>query len=127
MNPTEQADVVTREPSADRPTYVPLTDIYETGDAFHVVSEMPGIDQTRLEITLEDGLLTMVGTQPDETFEGYQLDWNGCPKGAYRRVLRIAADIDPDAIRATVRDGVVSVRLPKSEKAKPRKIEVTVN
>jgi HSP20 family molecular chaperone IbpA len=110
--------------AAQRPEYVPATDIVETEDGFLLVSDMPGVDSQSLDVEIEDDVLTVEGrTAP---FEPEGMDWLFAekPAGDYRRRFTIPSDVDRSGIEAKIANGVLRVTLPKAEHAKPRKIEV---
>jgi HSP20 family protein len=104
--------------------FLPTTDIYETEDALTVVLEMPGVDRNNIEVNLENGVLTVEGKINFGKYEGLQPIYSEYNIGPYRRSFRLSSRVDQDNIRAELRDGVVSLVLPKAAEAKPRRIEV---
>ena len=104
--------------------FLPTTDIYETEDALTVVLEMPGVDRDNIEVNVENGVLTVEGTINFGKYEGLQPIYSEYNIGPYRRSFRLSSRVDQDNIRAELRDGVVSLVLPKAAEAKPRRIEV---
>jgi len=102
--------------------YEPPVDIYETPDALHLVADMPGVGSDGVEIDLREGVLTLLGRHApiDEgnvTYREFR------PGNFYRR-FSLSETIDQELIEAHLSNGVLTVHLPKVEKAKPRKIEV---
>ena len=114
----------TRERTPDRPVFVPPADIYETRDNIVVVAEMPGVAPDGVDITLERRVLTIRGRNAGNEHTGYQRVYNEYADGDYERVFTLSENIDRDRIEATLKDGVLHLVLPKSETAKPRKIEL---
>ena len=104
--------------------FLPTADIYETEDALTVVLEMPGVDRDNVEVNVENGVLTVEGRINFGKYEGLQPIYSEYNIGPYRRSFRISSRVDQDNIRAELRDGVISLVLPKAAEAKPRRIEV---
>lgn len=104
--------------------FLPTADIYETEDALTVVLEMPGVDRDNIEVNVENGVLTVEGKINFGKYEGLQPIYSEYNIGPYRRSFRLSSRVDQDNIRAELRDGVVSLVLPKAAEAKPRRIEV---
>jgi HSP20 family protein len=112
------------ERRADRPVFVPPSDIYETPDSIVVLAEMPGVPPDGVDITLERRVLTLRGRSAANEHAGYQRVYNEYADGDYERVFTLSENIDRDRIEATLKDGVLHLVLPKAETAKARKIEL---
>jgi len=106
--------------------FVPAVDIFETPQEVTVIAEMPGVGSSGVEVSLEDSVLTIKGTRPQEVVEGGNPLLQEYETGHYLRRFTVAETIDQEKIRASMRDGILTVVLPKTEPAKPRKIEVTI-
>ena len=104
--------------------FLPTADIYETQEALTVILEMPGVDRDNIEVNVENGVLTVEGKINFGKYEGLQPIYSEYNIGPYRRSFRISSQVDQENIRAELRDGVVSLVLPKAAEAKPRRIEV---
>jgi HSP20 family protein len=104
--------------------FMPIADIFETEDALTVVLEMPGVDRENIDVSVENGVLTIEGKINFGKYEGLQPVYSEYNVGPYRRSFRISSQIDQDKINAEMRDGVITLILPKAEQAKPRRIEV---
>jgi len=104
--------------------FLPTTDIYETDQALTVVMEMPGVDKEKVEINVEDGVLTVEGRIDFSKYEALQPVYTEYNIGNFRRSFELSNSIDQDKIRADMKDGVLTLTLPKAEQAKPRKIAV---
>jgi len=102
----------------------PAVDIVETGDAYLLESDMPGVNKEGLEILLENNELTIIGRRPDLPADA-QCIYRESKPAYYRRVFELDPTIDVDKIDARVEQGVLTLTLPKSERVKPRKITVT--
>jgi HSP20 family protein len=105
--------------------FVPATDIFETDEALTVILEMPGIDKDKVDVKVENDVLTIQGWIDFSRYEGLQPVYTEYNIGNYARSFRLSSKIDQDRISAELRDGVMTLVLPKSESAKPRKIAVS--
>jgi HSP20 family protein len=112
------------ENTRNRPVFVPRTDIYETKDSIVVIADMPGCDEQSVDITLEKNRLTINGLVEPRFEEGYSLTYNEYSVGDYRRVFTLSDEVDRDNISASVKNGVLKLVLPKSQKAQAKKISV---
>lgn len=107
-----------------REEYVaPNVNIFETADGYVLQAEMPGVGKDGVEITLEEGEITITGRRAPETVGGEAL-FRERHNADYRRVFELDPAIDTDKIAAKVEQGILTVTLPKSERVKPRKISV---
>jgi len=107
-----------------QPVFTPAADIYEEKDSFTVLADMPGVEQKNIDISLEDNVLTVTGAQSSQDLDNYELMHRGYRTGIYKRSFSLASDVDDAKISAKINNGVLHLTLPKSEKAKPRKIIV---
>jgi HSP20 family protein len=105
--------------------WAPALDITEGKDAYLVAVELPGVKLDDLEITLEDGLLTIQGERqfPSESSEE-QFHRVERSSGAFRRAITLPAHVEADAVEASMEDGVLRIMAPKAEEAKPKRIQV---
>ena len=105
--------------------WAPALDIAERTDAYVVTVEVPGIEPEQLEITLEDGVLTISGERRFEA-ETKEQQYHRVERSysAFRRSITLPARVKADAIDASFEDGLLQVVVPKAEEAKPRRIEV---
>jgi HSP20 family protein len=101
----------------------PEVNIFERPDGYLLEAEMPGVNKSGLEITLEGTEITIVGHRNRETIQGRPLFRESRPAD-YRRVFELDPAIDTSKITARMDQGVLMLALPKSEEVKPRKIEV---
>lgn len=105
-------------------TFLPITDIFETDRALTVILEMPGVDKERVDISVENDILTIEGRIDYSKYEGLQPVYTEYNIGPYARSFQISSKIEQAGISAELKDGVMTLVLPKAEKAKPRKIKV---
>ncbi len=106
-----------------RAAFMPRVDIYETNGTINVVADMPGVDENSVDITLEDNILTINGYVEPEQPENYRLAYAEYRVGDYQRRFALSDQVDQDKIEATLKDGVLRLRLPKTKPA-TRKITV---
>ncbi len=112
------------ERTRQRRVYIPRADIYETQNDVVVIVDIPGVDEKSVDITLEKNVLTINAFPADIQPEGYSQVYAEFGMGDYQRRFVISNEIDQGKIEASVRDGVLHLRLPKSGPAKSRKINV---
>ncbi len=105
-------------------TFVPTTDIFEAEEALTVILEMPGVGKENVEISVESGVLTVAGRVDYSKYDGMQPVYTEYNVGNYRRSFSLSNKIDQSRIAAEMKDGVLTVTLPKAEEAKPRKISI---
>jgi HSP20 family protein len=111
--------------ASSTPAWAPALDISERKDAYLVTVELPGVDLDDLEITLEDGMLTVQGERhfahdsSEQRFHRVERRY-----GAFRRSITLPAHVQADAVEATVEGGVLQILVPKAEEAKPKRIEI---
>ena len=102
----------------------PAVNVWEEGDAVKAELEVPGIKSEQVELSVVGGELSIRVERFDEAAEGITFHRRERPVGSFTRVLRLPADVDADRVDAQLRDGVLTLTLPKAESAKPRKINV---
>lgn len=102
----------------------PEVNIFETGDAYVLQAEMPGVNKDGVEVTLEGTELTVTGRR-DTGEIGGDLVYRESRPLDYRRVFEIDSSIDANKIEAKMEQGVLTLYLPKQERVKPRKITIS--
>ena len=105
---------------------LPHTDMYEKDDEFIVKTELPGVSEKDIEVTFEDDVLTVKAEKKDEAEEDATKRTHERFYGQYYRSMFIPFHIESGKILASFKDGVLEVRLPKAEEAKPKRIDVKV-
>ena len=105
--------------------FVPVTDIFETEQALTVVLEMPGVSKESVEVGVENDVITITGRIDSSKYEGLQPLYTEYNIGNYSRSFQISSKIEQEGIEAELKDGVMTLVLPKAEKAMPRRISVS--
>jgi len=120
---SEQAVDRTRDPETDA-TYVPDVDICEDSERVLLVADMPGVDQSSVDVTVENGVLTIEGRARVEGPQGYELVGQEYGVGKYRRDFTLSEAVSAEGIKAQMQKGVLEVTIPKREEVKTRKIKI---
>jgi HSP20 family protein len=103
----------------------PSIDIEESNGNLMVRAEIPGMDKKDIKVVVKDDVLTISGERKrenetkDKTFHRIERSY-----GQFRRMIRLPAEVDADMVKATYKDGVLNVTLPKPESMKPKHIDV---
>jgi HSP20 family molecular chaperone IbpA len=105
--------------------FMPVTDIFETDQALSLIVEMPGVKKENVDVQVENDVLTIQGRIDFSNYEGLQPVYTEYNVGDYTRSFQLLSKIDQGKIKAQLRDGVMTLVLPKAEKAKSRKIAVS--
>lgn len=112
--PGREADVVLRPP----------VDIFEDAEGIMLVADMPGVSGERLDIRVDKDTLLVEGDAAMEMPEGMEALYADVRATRYRRSFALSGELDTDGIDASIKDGVLSIRIPKRAAVQPRKIEV---
>jgi len=109
-----------------RDGWVPAVDVRETDESFVFTAELPGLTKEDVSITLEDNVLTLAGERRFEKEEGKN-EFRRIERsyGRFTRSFTLPNDVDNDHVQANYGDGLLTVTVPKTEKSKPRKIEIS--
>ena len=105
----------------------PKLDVAELKDKYEIKAELPGMDEKDIELTVEDGLLTISGEKKAETEEkdkGYYL--KECSYGTFSRSIRLPDNIADDKIEAKFKKGVLTIDLPKKEVIPPKSRKIAI-
>jgi HSP20 family molecular chaperone IbpA len=114
----------TQESTIPTRVFVPTTDIYESQDALTVILEMPGVEKNNVDVRVEEGMLKIEGRLDLAKYQGLVPLYTEYNIGHYARSFRLSNQINQSKIAADLKDGVLSLTLPKAEEAKPRTIKV---
>jgi HSP20 family protein len=107
--------------------WTPSVDISETENEYQIKAEIPDVKKEDVKVTLEDGVLTIQGERKHEKEErGKKYHRIERSYGSFVRTFSLPDVIDDEKVKAEFKDGVLNLHLPKSEKAKPKAIEVKV-
>ena len=108
--------------------WVPALDVVEKRDAYIVIAELPGVNQANVELSFEQNVLTIRGEKApafDATRDGeLRVYASERVNGAFERAIRLPEFVDSEKISAELRDGLLTVTVPKATAAQPRKIEI---
>ena len=105
--------------------WIPVVDVSETGADMVVRAELPGMTQDDIELNLQDNVLTLKGEKTQEVNEEKE-NFHRVERsyGSFSRSFTLPCAVKLDEIKATFKEGVLEITLPKSEEAKPKKIEI---
>jgi HSP20 family protein len=106
-----------------RPTAMPM-DAYRSDDSFLVQFDLPGIDPASIDLTVERNVLTVHAERKRPAGEGVEMLAAERPHGTFSRQLFLGDSLDLDALAADYTDGVLTLRIPVAERAKPRKVTI---
>ncbi len=102
-------------------------DVRMTDDEYLVEAFLPGVSAENLDIQIESNVITLKGEISIERKEGDRYLLQERPSGTFQRSIELPDDVDADKVEAELKNGVLTLRLPKSELAKPRKIKISNN
>ena len=108
-----------------RPAAMPL-DAYRHGDEFVVQFDLPGVDAQSIDLTVEKNVLTVHAERRRSAPDDVELLAGERPHGTFSRQLFLGDTLDADRIAASYDDGVLTLRLPVAERAKPRRVPINV-
>ncbi|HEV3166781.1 MAG TPA: Hsp20/alpha crystallin family protein [Isosphaeraceae bacterium] len=115
-------------PSAERPsaTWTPAVDLYETADEVVLLADLPGVNPSGIDLTVDGRLLTLRGEKPPGTAEGPASSDLTRERsfGPFHRQITLPSEVNADGVRANVHSGVLEVHLPKTESARSRTIPI---
>ena len=109
-----------------RPAAMPM-DAWQEGEEFVVAFDLPGVDVDSVDIDVERNVLTVRAERKSPTGENTELIAAERPRGVFSRQLILGDALNADAVKAGYDAGVLTLRIPMAEKAKPRRIEVETN
>jgi HSP20 family protein len=115
-------------PSAAAGVWLPPVDILESKDAYLIRAELPGMKKEDFKLEVNDGTLTLSGERKAEVLtEGVDYHRTERVNGKFSRSFYLPQTVKQDGIKATYRDGILEIHVPKAEEAKPRQIAISVN
>jgi HSP20 family protein len=106
------------------PTFFPPLNVWEEGETLKVEVEIPGVKLEDVEVSFDNGELTLKGAKKVEFKESSTLHRRERAAGAFTRTLTVPWEIKADEVTADLKDGILTITLPKAEAAKPRKVAV---
>ncbi|HEX5365755.1 MAG TPA: Hsp20/alpha crystallin family protein [Acidimicrobiales bacterium] len=107
-----------------QPVAMPM-DAYREGDRFVIHFDLPGVEPSSVDLTVEQNVLSVTAERQWQPKEDQQVVASERPQGTFRRQLLLGDDLDLDRVEASYEAGVLTVTIPVSEDAKPRKVEVS--
>jgi len=102
-------------------------DAFRQGDRFVVQIDVPGVDPSSIDLTIEKDVLTVSAERTASLGDGAQVLASERPQGTFRRQLFVGEALDVEHVEASYDHGVLTVTIPVAEQAKPRKVEITAN
>jgi HSP20 family protein len=106
----------------------PALDLYEDKDNVFVKLEVPGVKKEDIQISLQDGELSISGERKsEEKFEDAEVRRTERFVGSFQRTVALPAEVKGDQVKAEYKDGILTVTLPKAEEAKPRRIQISAS
>jgi HSP20 family protein len=126
FDPFRELDRLTQQPwgSTSRSPVMPM-DAYRDGDHFVVHFDLPGVDPSSIDLTVEKNVLTVTAERTWTKGEGQDVLVSERQQGKFSRQLFLGESLDADRIEATYDNGVLTLTVPVAEQAKPRKVEIT--
>ncbi len=107
--------------------WTPAVDIYENSDFIVVKAELPGVQKDRISVEVKEGILSLRGERgfdkdlKEESYHRIERSY-----GSFQRSFSLPVSVDQDKVTARFKDGVLEVKLPKKDQAKPKQIDVDV-
>lgn len=125
----QKTDVARKEDSlvAAEAALMPPVDVFEDATGITLLADLPGVPRDRLHLQVEAETLTIEGEVALEVPEGMEATHAEVNLPRYRRVFTLSRELDTDKVSAELRNGVLTLRIPKAEHAQPRRIEVQIS
>jgi HSP20 family protein len=106
--------------------WAPPVDLYETDDAFILKAELPGLTKDDIQLEVHESTLTLRGERKHEAeVKEARYHWRERAYGSFQRSFWLPATMDVEKVQATFKEGLLELRLPKHEAAKPKHIDIT--
>ena len=107
-------------------SWEPAVDIYEADDSIVVKAEVPGVERDQVGVEVKDGILTLRGERKFER-EVKEENYHRIERsyGSFQRSFTLPSSVDPEKVRATLRNGVLEVTLQKKELARPKQVKIS--
>jgi HSP20 family protein len=115
-------------PSSATGVWFPPVDILESKDSYLIRAELPGMKKEDFNLEVNEGTLTLNGERKfDEPANGVEVHRVERVAGKFSRTFHLPQTVKQDGIKATYRDGILEIHVPKADEAKPRQIAISVN
>ena len=125
FDPFRELDQVAQQVLRQAPRAAAAMDAYRHGDQFIVQFDLPGVDPSSVDLTVEKNVLNVTATRQRTFAEGDEVLIAERPQGEFRRQLFLGEQLDTEHIGAEYEDGVLTLTLSVAEQAKPRKVEIS--
>jgi HSP20 family protein len=102
----------------------PAINVFETKDSFVVKAEVPGLAESDVAVSVEDGVLVVRGERKSQSPEGYTVHLRERAPVAFSRSVTLPARVDAEGVTATLKEGLLTITLPKAKEGRPRQIAV---
>jgi HSP20 family protein len=103
----------------------PRTNLYDSGDALQVVAEVPGLSKEDLNIRIQGNYLELSGKRNSDAPKGYKAHRVERDTSSFTRSFTLPSDVDADKIEAVLKDGLLTLVMPKAEAARPKQITIS--
>ncbi len=124
FDPFRELDRLTQAPWGGSRPVMPM-DAYRRNGDFVVHFDLPGVDPSTIDLTVEKIVLTVTAERHSARAEGDEITVSERPYGRFNRQLFLGESLDPDRISANYDQGVLTLHIPVAERAKPRKVEIS--
>ena len=105
----------------------PRTNLYDAGEALELIAEVPGMGKDDINLKIQGNYLEINGTRKAETPEGYTVHKAERGTASFSRSFTLPTDIDANKVEATIKNGILTLKMPKAEAAKPKQINVKLS
>lgn len=102
----------------------PRTNLYDNGDHFIVIAEVPGMTKDDIHVKIQGNYLELSGSRRIEKPEGYKIHRTETPTATFTRSFTIPSDVDVEKVQASLKNGLLTLTMPKAEAAKPKQIDI---
>jgi HSP20 family protein len=121
-----KAPAATQDPHEQQRAVQPAIDVYETEASITLLADMPGVPRDQLEIQVEGDALLIQGQAQPQIPADLEPLWAEVRVPRYRRSFTLSRELDTSRIEANLKDGVLTLRIPKQAHAQPRRVPVNV-
>lgn len=121
---TEVSKTTQQQPSRNEAALMPPVDVIEDAAGITLFADLPGVSKDKLSLQVEGDALTIEGEVSLPTPEGLEASYAEVGLPRYRRVFTLSKELDAGKVSAELNHGVLKLRIPKAEHAKPRRIEI---
>ena len=116
-----------KETGREEAALLPPVDVFEDAEGITLYADLPGVPKDKLSLRVDADALTIEGEISLPTSQGMEATHAEVQLPRYRRAFTLGTELNHDAVAAEFRQGVLKLRIPKAEHAKPRKIEIKVD